>query len=70
MDGIKTFMWTLAIFIVFFNGLLMFAILRSEMMRKQRFNMIIVSLAFSDFMVGALVPWTSLRIGRLVFGIY
>ena len=64
---VEIFMWTLGVFIIFFNGLLMFVLLKSETMKRQRFNMIMISLAFSDFMVGVLVPFTSLRIGRWAF---
>jgi len=58
----------LAFLIIIANILLVFIILKSPALRSQRFNLIMISLACTDLLVGILTPFNTLRIGRWTFG--
>ena len=58
----------LGVIIIFFNVLLICVILKSKTFRKQRLNKIMISLAMTDFSVGVLIQFSSLRMGSWPFG--
>jgi len=58
----------LAFLIILANILLIHIILKSPALRSQRFNLIMISLACTDLLVGILTPFNTLRIGRWTFG--
>lgn len=55
--------WVLILggFIIIANSLLIFVILKSKGLRSQRFNLIMISLAFTDLLVGIFSPFNTLR---------
>eukprot|EP00092_Neocalanus_flemingeri_P024395 GFUD01026451.1.p1 GENE.GFUD01026451.1~~GFUD01026451.1.p1 ORF type:complete len:346 (+),score=90.25 GFUD01026451.1:73-1110(+) len=70
LTGYTIFVWTLACLIIIANVLLITVILRSPGLRTQRFNLIMISLACTDLLVGFFIPFNTIRIGRWTLGPY
>eukprot|EP00092_Neocalanus_flemingeri_P096873 GFUD01123349.1.p1 GENE.GFUD01123349.1~~GFUD01123349.1.p1 ORF type:complete len:344 (+),score=82.16 GFUD01123349.1:73-1104(+) len=70
LTGYTIFVWTLACLIIIANVLLITVILRSPGLRTQRFNLIMISLACTDLLVGFFIPFNTIKICRWTLGPY
>lgn len=68
LNGYNIFVWTLSGLIIIANVLLISIILKSKGLRTQRFNLIMISLACTDLLVGFVTPFNTIRIGRWTLG--
>jgi len=68
LDAYNIFVWTLCVLIIIANVLLIFIILKSSGLRSQRFNLIMISLACTDLLVGIMTPFNTIRYGRWNLG--
>jgi len=68
LNGYNIFVWTLSGLIIIANVLLITIILKSKGLRTQRFNLIMISLACTDLLVGFVTPFNTIRIGRWTLG--
>jgi len=68
LTGYTVFVLILSGLIILANVLLIAVILTSTGLRNQRFNLIMISLACTDLLVGVFTPFNTIRIGRWTLG--
>jgi len=68
LTSYTVFVWILSGLIILANVLLITVILKSTGLRTQRFNLIMISLACTDLLVGFFTPFNTIRIGRWTLG--
>jgi len=68
LTSYTVFVWVLSGLIILANVLLITVILKSAGLRNQRFNLIMISLACTDLLVGFITPFNTIRIGRWTLG--